>query len=223
MKKIIGFTLIEVLVSIAIFSIIGIGCYNILYGMINARSSINEKTQKLKEISRAIHTINNDFTQLSSRKIIDENDEILPPLLFNESEKMLEFSKYGSKNPKMEKRSEVSRVVYQLVRRDDINDIDKEKYPEDDNNITDDDSYYLVRKTWPVLDRVSDTDDLPTKVIFYDVTDFQIDFYNEKSKWIDKWPQKKGDDFLPYAIKIKVITTSYGTIEKIISISNPPT
>lgn len=225
MKKFIGFTLIEVLVAIAIFSIIGIGCYNILFGMVNARSSINEKTEKLKTISRAIHLINDDLTQLSSRKIVDDNDEILPPLIFNKSENILEFSRYGGRNPRMEKRSEVSRVVYQLVHRNDIdiNRFNEENVPEDDKNIIDDNSYYLVRKVWPILDRVSDMDDLPTKVVFNDVTEFDVDFYNDKGKWIDEWPQKKGDDFLPYAIKIKIVTSSYGTIEKLISISNPPT
>lgn len=225
MRKSIGFTLIEVLVSIAIFSLIGIGCYNILFGMVNARSSINQKTEKLKIFSRAIHIINDDLTQLSSRKIVDENDEVLPPLIFSKSENSLEFSRHGIRNPRMEKRSEVSRVVYQLVNKDDldIKNINDKQYLESDKSVTDDNQYYLVRKTWPVLDRVSDIEDLPVKVIFDDVTEFNVNFYNDKSKWIDQWPQKKGDDFLPHAIKIKIVTSSYGTIEKIISISNPPT
>lgn len=214
------------MVAIAIFSLIGVGCYNVLHGLLTARSSIDKKSEYIREISIALNTIDSDMTQISSRKVVDSNDKIAAAVVMKKNEKTLEFSRYGSRNPKIDRRAEVIRVQYALVSGSDLDEIgiDMADDPEKSSSENDSDGY-LVRKVYPVLDGASDDADVSAKIIMSGVTDFEVEFYNEKSKWVKEWPPEPtqtagSNQGVPYAVKIKMITQQFGTLERVVSITD---
>lgn len=63
-----GFTLIEVLVAIAIFASLSVGAYQVLNQVQRSNELSLERNERLKTLQRALVFLNNDFRQMALRK-----------------------------------------------------------------------------------------------------------------------------------------------------------
>ncbi|MEF1296418.1 type II secretion system minor pseudopilin GspJ, partial [Vibrio parahaemolyticus] len=63
-----GFTLIEVLVSIAIFASLSVAAYQVVSQVQRSNELSQERTQRLNELQRAMVMMDNDFRQMALRQ-----------------------------------------------------------------------------------------------------------------------------------------------------------
>ncbi len=221
-----GFTLIEVVIAISIFAVLGFGCYKVVNGLALARDTMTKNAEELRRFSRAINTINMDFSQLSARKILDESGQDIASF-DTHGDYLVEFSRIGVKNPLMVKRAKVARVAYQF--KDTLDSSDLKLFKDNTQMldfIGDGKKGYLVRYVWPVLDRGND-DEPSMQIILANIKGVEMEYLDDKKIWVDEWPQPGGQAAasltnLPYAVKIKIETDKYGVLERLFAVRQLP-
>lgn len=159
-----GFTLIEVLIAMAIFAILSVMAYGGLEQVIKNRSQTEEALQRLRQIQLTMIKMQRDFEQLVVREGHDELGGVLPALSTGEGTDLLvQFTRNGWRNPARLTRSHLQRVAYKL----------------------DDDK--LIRISWPYVDRAQDTQAIEHELLV-NVEDISIRIMNDKQEWKTSWP-----------------------------------
>ena len=62
-----GFTLLEVLIAIAIFAILSLAAYEVLHGVLRSSEISKQHSESLTELQRAMMIIEQDFSQITYR------------------------------------------------------------------------------------------------------------------------------------------------------------
>lgn len=159
-----GFTLIEVLIAIAIFAILSVMAYGGLEQVIQNRSQTEEALQRLRQIQLTMIKMQRDFEQLVAREGHDELGGVLPALSTEEdSDLLVQFTRTGWRNPAELTRSHLQRVAYKL----------------------DDDK--LIRMSWPYVDRAQDAQVVETELID-NIKEVSIRVMDDKQTWNNSWP-----------------------------------
>ena len=180
-----GFTLIELLVAISIFSIIGLASYQLLQTAIEGKNRITRSTENTLAIARAVDIMTSDFSQLVSRRIRNNYGEWLAPLIFEEGDYLVEFTRTGWINPSGKKRSTLQRVAYSF----------------------DYDEGTLTRFFWEVLDRAEESAPVE-EIILRNVEECLIVPVLDDSLQV----QSDSASYLPIAVEISIFINSSPTV-----------
>ncbi len=170
-----GFTLVEVLIAMAITAFVATVAYTGLSTVITGMESTRENAQRSYEVSRAWMIITRDLRQFTNRPVRDEFGELEPALQGGPVARFaLSLTRGGWHNPNALLRSNLQRVNYRV----------------EDNA--------LWRDSYPVLDRAGDTE--PASVILLsDVDDLRLLFLGsvdtaggtginlDTRQWPDNW------------------------------------
>jgi general secretion pathway protein J len=121
-KSITGFTLLEVLVAIMIFSLLSLTAYQVLQGVLRSSEISKTHSERLTELQRAMLIIEQDFTQIVARKSRQEGVDkkelralTIGKELFASHDQGIEFNRLGWENPLgLLPRSNILRVRYIL-------------------------------------------------------------------------------------------------------------
>lgn len=204
-----GFTLIEVLLAMAITALVAVMAYAGLSAAINAASRHGEMVQRLGEIQTALSWIVRDLRQSVDRPITDARGDIRPAIIGgnDDNEELLELTHSGWDNPRGQRRSALQRVHYRL---------------DADGN--------LWRDNWLVLDRLDDEDHLQQIKLLSGVKSFKLQFLDGKSanakqealggEWIEQWPATKGDKLLPLAVQFDLELEGFGIVHRVVGLAN---
>lgn len=195
-----GFTLLELLVAVAIFTVLSAVGYGSLSTMVDIREQVTRSMDQLAELQMAITMLQRDVEQaMPKRGIRDEYGEAQPSMfrhIAGTLDGALEFTRGGYSNPGGLARSTSQRVAYQL-RGDE-----------------------LVRHSWQVLDRVVDSEPY-TAVVLRGVRSFTVQFLNDQDAWQESWPVQESReklylrDQLPKGVKISLDVEGWGVIERL--------
>ena len=110
-----GFTLLELLVAVAVFAILSAMAYGGLRNVIDNSRQTESAMQRLQQVQLAMLNLSRDFTQLSLRSIRDEYGNSTNYLLSGQgSDIIIEFTRGGRRNPAELLRSHLQRVAYKL-------------------------------------------------------------------------------------------------------------
>lgn len=111
MKKERGFTLIEVLVALAVFAILATLTSSALYYAFNTRSRVSEQVDRLNNLQLVISLIQHDISQTIAREVRGDEMRLFPA--FVGEAQYLELTRDGIMNPNsVEKRSTLQRIAY---------------------------------------------------------------------------------------------------------------
>lgn len=199
-----GFTLIEALISMFIFSWIGLASYQMLDQVVLSQE-INKKSSKvLANMQRVSWQLSRDFRQMVSRPITDELGDEIATIVVDGESNLIEFTRTGWVNPLKWPRSDLQRVAYRIDYHPESNDSDSEFYK--------DDALYLIREYWQVLDRAIDSEP-KQQAMMRGVLDFYTRYWDHDNKeWSDKLifaPVTAGIDAdiygKPYAIEVTIV------------------
>ncbi|MFQ5983324.1 MAG: type II secretion system minor pseudopilin GspJ, partial [Woeseiaceae bacterium] len=160
-----AFTLIEVLVALAIFGILAAFAYGALSQTILSAEMLNERMDRLQAIQRSMRYLSQDLLQLAPRPVRDELGDSLEPALLTDirTEFALELTHGGWSNPVALPRGTLQRAAYRL---------------EEDE---------LVRYYWTVLDRTLSNE--PISVTMLDgVESLTFRYLMDSGDWIEQWP-----------------------------------
>lgn len=181
-----------------IFSWIALGSYQILDQVTRAKDIGQRKSHDLATIQRLGWRLSQDFRQVIKRPVKDENGEMRGWLVFEDEDYLIEFTRSGWTNPLQWPRSELQRVAYTI-----------DYHPERDepgSQYYNDESLYLLRYYWQVLDRALDTEPR-VQAILPDVADFRTRFWDsENQEWSDApVPGIGGASQVPRAFEVSVV------------------
>src|SRR5687768_7995833 len=110
-----GFTLIEVLIAVAVFGLMATMAYSGLNTSINISRAAEQRNTKLHRLQMALTLMQRDLTQISLKESRDEFGDVQPALLSDtKGERLLEFSRSGWRNPANQIRGTLQRVGYAL-------------------------------------------------------------------------------------------------------------
>src|SRR6267154_1770855 len=112
-----GFTLLELLVAIAIFAIVGILAMSGYNQLVRQREHAADTMARIRAVQRTVVRLTQDFGQLEPRPIRDATAATVQPALsFNTTGAyVVEFTRSGWTNPAGINRSTLQRVGYRLV------------------------------------------------------------------------------------------------------------
>ncbi|MBS9814511.1 type II secretion system minor pseudopilin GspJ [Vibrio alginolyticus] len=189
-QRVKGFTLIEVLVSIAIFASLSVAAYQVVSQVQRSNALSQERTQRLNEIQRAMVMMDNDFRQMAMRQTRTNGEEPASRLIFwsdyllDSDTKGLMFARLGWHNPQQQfPRGEVTKVGYRL----------KEET--------------LQRVWWRYPDTPVGQQGTVTPLLTQ-VESFDMRFYDGK-QWKKEWAEEKA---LPKAVSVVLTLKDYGEI-----------
>ena len=187
-----GFTLIEMLVALAVFAIIGLMSNQLLMQIIDLGELTEDRGTRLVETQRAMEIIRRDIQQLAHRGVRDEFGDSQPGFEINELG-LPQLTRRGWANPLEQNRSELQRVAYAMVEGT------------------------LVRLYWPVLDRPRDS--LPIRqMLLNDVDEMEILAVDVAGIEHRFWPpddDTAGQARALAAIVVRMTLPPYGSIERI--------
>ena len=195
--KTLGFTLVEILVALLVFAVVGLLSTRLLSQSIDNQNNLQDRGQRLAEIHRAMRVLQRDIVQLSRRKIRDAQGEELPALIVSD-QGAIEFSRVGWRNPLRQPRSEVQRVGYRW---------------QDEK---------IIRGYWLTLDRSYDAEPAYQTLLenVEAIEFFAVDQLGNEHK---QWPldpeanvvTEKGESLYLAAILVRAEIAPYGMIERI--------
>lgn len=185
-----GFTLLEMLVALAVFAVIGVMAGRILSGMVDMSEFTYERGDALAQAQRAFAVIERDVLQLAARPVRDEFGQTAPALALGRGT-LVEFTRAGWRNLLGEPRAQLQRVAYAL--RDDS----------------------LLRLFWPVLDRADDTRPR-AQTLLTGVVDATFVVRDASGGEHTRWPAADGDgEVRPAALELRLRLEEHGHLKRL--------
>jgi len=194
-----GFTLLELLVAMAIFGIISALALGGLNAIVTQQTIARQQIERLGHLQRTVRYLTEDFAQLNPRHVRDvlgQGSE--PPLIANSGDGVIvRISRAGWRNPVPLKRGTLQRVQYRI--EDEV----------------------LFREYWPVMDYPLGMEPREIELID-DVIEITIEYLGEESKWHEQWPplsQLDADNFIyPRAVRITLELADYGEVIRVVDL-----
>ncbi len=192
-----GFTLLELLIAITIFSIIATFAYTGLAVVLDAKQQTEQHLERLAKMQLGLHLIQMDIEQAVDRPIRDEYGDTQPALRSGGlSNQLLELTRGGYANPMKLARSQLQRVGYQLEEKT------------------------LYRLTWPNLDRAQGVEPHRQK-LFDGIENLSFSFLDEKLQRQTSWPPSaqggSGETpaALPRGVELNIESEKMGTLRRV--------
>jgi general secretion pathway protein J len=196
-----GFTLLEVLVAIAIFAFVGVMALS-GYTQLQKQTEYQQlRLERIREVQRAVQTLAQDLTQIEPRPIREPiGDQRVPAVLAGESvEYKLEFTRAGWMNTAGLPRPTLQRVGYRL------------------------DQEGLWRDHWRALDRTQAAEPVRVRLLS-GVRAVTFRFLSPSQEWVERWPQPGGNPveqerLRPAAVEVTLELEDWGTIQRIVEVA----
>lgn len=185
-----GFTLLELLIAMVIFSFMSIMAYSALSNILTSNVVITAQEKKLKKLQRAMMFIERDMRQVVSRPRRSGYDQLSKALASGlDDEGIIEFTRAGHSNPTDLVRSSLQRVRYDL------------------------DDKVLLRMSWNLVDHI-DAEPI-TMPLLNDVEGFSLRFLDKNNAWKENWEIPKQ---IPKAIELTLEHKHWGKIIRLIPV-----
>ena len=201
-KRVRGFTLMEVLVAISIFALIGVASYRVLNAVMATNERIAARAEQMRNVNRAFWMLQQDVEQLLQRNARDANgayaadDNYL--LVKNDDAIPLQFTRGGRPNPLGLPRSSMQRVAYAVGSHPDREKTDSPHYHEE--------RMYLLRYTWPMLDGAGGLDKAQVQILLPDIDTMLVSVLTDGNVY-SAWPlagdNEGGEDQQPQALQFE--------------------
>lgn len=204
-----GFTLLELLIAIALFALLGLGTYRMLETVLRSDEAVRAQELRLREISRAIWAVERDLQQAAPRPVRDgygdeQNAFVGQPSGTDEGQ-AFEFTRSGWRNPTGLNRANLQRVRWRLS------------------------GDQLERLYWVVLDRDVDSEPRIQKVL-EGVQELRVRYLAQERAWHEEWPPfdpvrvnpEAQAQRMPLALELTLEHERYGTLTRLLRLAEGP-
>jgi general secretion pathway protein J len=195
-----GFTLIEVLVAMAIFGLLSALAYMTLGQTLSNSDMLTERMDRLQSIQRTMSYLSTELMQAAPRSVRGDLGGSLPALISDfGAEFALQLTHNGWPNSAGVPRSTQQRSAYRI---------------EDDE---------LVRYHWNVLDRT--VNNLPVATVMLDnIESLTFRFLQQNGEWVEQWPptgsqSSTATNLLPRAVTIVLVLPDEGELTRVVEVS----
>jgi general secretion pathway protein J len=191
-----GFSLIELLVALAVFAALAAAAYGGLAAVARTRGALAERQDRFAAAVRAVSMIERDLRQASSRPVRGNGRGDTLPALVGAADR-IELTRLGFANPLAEPRSNLERVVYAV------------------------DARALQRGRYVVLDRAPGS--VPaTTTLLTGVDTLRLRYLGAGGVWRDTWPPsgraEEEETLLPRAVEFRIETDDLGELRRVVEL-----
>ncbi|AHL73703.1 general secretion pathway protein GspJ [Stutzerimonas stutzeri] len=209
-RAVAGFTLLELLIAIALFALLGLATYRMLEAVLRSDEVVRAQETELRQLGRAVWRFEQDLVQAVPRPVRDgygdEQNAVIGQLSSAEGGASLELTRSGWRNPTGMRRSNLQRVRWRLAGEN------------------------LERLYWVVLDRDVDSEPRVQRVL-EGVTELRLRYLDAENAWHEEWPpfdfgRGNPDEQarrLPVAVEVSFDHQRYGTITRLLRLPDGPT
>ena len=200
-KNIRGFTLIEIVIALAVFAVVGTLAFTGLNAILKQQSDLQARSDQIKSLQLALKYLERDISQIIARPVRDQYGDQQPAFSADE-ESIMSFTYSGWRNPAGLSRSHLQRVAYEV-------ELEKDTQKQQ-----------LIRHSWNRLDGaiIEDARSVP---ILEDIRELEWQFLNQGSIWETRWPPINSDPGsapMPRAVWISFNVEPWGKITRIIAL-----
>ncbi len=195
-----GFTLIEILVAVAIMVILGYLAYGTVAEVRKTTMATEARLDRLKEVQRGMHLLVADFRTIAPRPVRETIGDGYRAALLRDPNTLgvVELSHGGWPNGAGTPRGTVQRVSYRL------------------------EEGKLIREHWYVTDTTLANPPVRRELL-QDVLRFEIRYMNSGREWISEWPPLgSAGDFAfrtrPLAVEITIELEDYGVLRRLVEV-----
>jgi general secretion pathway protein J len=191
-----GFTLIEVVIALTVFAILGTMAFSGLNAILKWQTDLDDQSRQLLAVQMTMKYMERDFNQVILRSIRDQYGDT-QPAFFASEENILDLTHSGWRNPAGLSRSAIQRISYQI--------------DEEDN---------LVRYSWNRLDGAL-TEDAREVMLVEGIEEIDWQFISQQDEQLDQWPPLNADpNFtgLPAAVAVTFNVKPFGEISRIFTL-----
>jgi len=195
-----GFTLIEVLVALAIFGFLSALAYATLGQTLNNSDMLSERMDRLQSIQRTMTYLSTEFLQAAPRPVRADLGQYEPALQSNfASDFALQLTHSGWPNSAGVPRSTQQRIAYRIEEQE------------------------LIRYHWNVLDRT--VNNLPVATVMLEEIDsLTFRFLQQNGDWTDQWPPinvqlATNTSNLPRAVAITLVLPDEGELTRVVEVA----
>lgn len=196
-----GFTLIEVLVAVAIFGVLTTLSVMTISQTLSSVEFLSDRMDRLQAIQRTMRYLGGDLMQAAPRPVRDELGEGFLPAVWTDLGSIfaLELTHGGWSNPAGLPRGTLQRSAYRLQ--------DGE----------------LIRYHWTVLDRTYANKAIET-VLLDDVESLLFRYLQDNGEWITQWPPVTVQGpasyrLRPRAVEIVLTLQDEGQIRRVLEVA----
>ena len=192
-----GFTLLEILVAITIFSIMSIVALTGMKAIMDSQEVTDNVVNRIKLLQKTFFYLEQDLRFALERGIRDEFGTAQPAILAsNTGSQGLILTRKGVNNPQGLQRSSLIRVRYWL---------------EEDT---------LMRSRYRVLDRAGEGNSNDRSLISQ-LEELEFRFLQQNNEWTDNWPPINpvaNQKVMPRAIEIILTHETMGRVSRIVAL-----
>lgn len=192
-----GFTLVEVLVALAIFALMAVFAYRGLDAVMRTREHLTEDNRRWRDLALTLQQIGLDLDMAVDRPVRDAADLVQPALLgdpeaFGEHDALLSVSRMGD-------------AWYQGVAAD----VQRHGYRLRQGRIE--------QLLWPVLDRAPRTEP-EVEVLLDGVRRFELRYLDASGHWQPRWPMPGERAGLPAALEVLIELDEGSTVTRVFAL-----
>ncbi len=195
-----GFTLIEILIALAVFAILATITSSAMYYAFNTRARVNGQADRLNSLQLAVTFLQRDIEQVVLREIRADPSRHFYPAFIGESQ-YVEFTRSGMVNPNSEEKRSILQRIAILCH----------------NN-------QLLRRSWPSLDP-ADRKFYQDKVLVDNLLNCQFAYLNSNLQVLAEWrtnalqqSQHVEPEPLPKAIRINLTLKDWDKMSFLFSV-----
>jgi general secretion pathway protein J len=197
-----GFTLLELLVAMAIFAILGTLALSGYTELQRQSEYVELRLARLREVQRAVQQLAQDLAQIDPRPIREALGEArVPAVLAGDSvDYRVQFTRAGWSNTAGIARPTLQRVGYRL------------------------DQEGLWRDHWPTLDRTLVVEPVRQKLLG-GVRSVRFRFMTPDRSWVERWPATEGaagadaERLRPAAVEVVIELEDWGEIRRVVELA----
>ncbi|HSN72049.1 MAG TPA: type II secretion system minor pseudopilin GspJ, partial [Steroidobacteraceae bacterium] len=196
-----GFTLVEMLVSIAIFALITAMAYGGYNGLLRQSTIAEERMERVRDIQTTMSRLVQDVAELEPRPVREPlGDAVEPALLADRrTEYLALLTRSGWNNPAGIERPTLQRVGYRLV------------------------DGTLIRDHWRVLDRTLANEPVTLEML-ENVRAFELRYLDANRVWQEQWPPlgsapDAARRMRPLAVEIVLELEDWGRLTRLVEIA----
>ncbi|MEH6556963.1 MAG: type II secretion system minor pseudopilin GspJ [Oceanicoccus sp.] len=180
-KSVAGLTLLEVLIALSIFSLIGVASYRVLNTTITSQRIGAVLSAELSAVQKTMLIVDRDLQQVVPRPIRTTTAQMANYLLVNNENYPLELTRGGRRNPLELPRSSMIRIAYDVGLHPDATNKDSEHYQSE--------TIFLRRHIWSALDK-TDQQQALVQPLLADVKDLAVAVITKSGRQTN-WPPNK--------------------------------
>jgi len=190
-----GFTLLELVVAIAIFAVMAAMAYGGLSSVLDVADRARIQDDRLARVQLAISRLERDVEQTVTRSVRDEFGDRQVAFRGAADGQGVEFTRSGHVNPLKLPRSALQRVAWRV---------------EGDE---------LQRSAWSVLDTPTGASPPKAETVLTGVEAWEVRFLTQ-DQWVTSWPRQEGpealDGELPKAVDVTLEIEGWGRVRRLL-------